>query len=78
MCSNPQATDNTLILQQPNIPGLRTVHLIDWIAEKECAKVLLQISCTMLHGPLRGYIYQNIYFKQISIYYNAMNPNQNE
>ena len=33
VCSNPHATDNTLILQQPNIPGLRTVHLIDWMAE---------------------------------------------
>ena len=30
VCSNPQATDNTFILQQPNISGLR-VHIFNWL-----------------------------------------------
>ena len=49
------------------------MHLIDRIPEYEYAKVLLQISCTMVFGLLNCYIHEYFYFKQISSYCKAIN-----
>ena len=63
VCSNPQATDNTLILQQPNIPGLRTVHSIDRIrligsrnknVQKFCYKSLVLCSMDLYEAAYIG------------------------